>query len=106
MRGQGDLNEQKIRDIAATFTKDDQSTEVDFYDGILRVSVKSTSVDTDFRFAEIETALRPLIPAHIPLVVERAYATWRDLLTPLHDWATLTGVYQDWRAVKSILAEV
>lgn len=105
LRGYGDLNEQKIHDIAAAFTQSSQSVVVDFTDTLLRVRVVASADGEVFHFEEIERALRPLIPAHLALSVERSYQTWRDILAPLTDWQALLTSYENWLAIKSILAE-
>lgn len=94
------LNETLIKEITYTITGSDcivmffGSDEIDnpqYGQGLLRVQVLSPDNNKNYRYEDIQRALRPLVPSHIQLSVIKFFATWGDV----------KGNFADWNAVKT-----
>ena len=103
MRGRGVLDRQKITEVIAAFAAGRTEAEIGFDAGTLRVCVPLRSGDESFFFDSIERALRPLVPAHIALDVERYYSSWAQITAGSADWGALRAAYADWGALRNVI---
>lgn len=101
LRGNGKLNEAKIKSIVNAFTGSDAL--VTFYDSTIFVKVLSPSHGEIYRFPDVERALKPLIPAHLGLSVTRNYATWADVKNNYGSWENVASA-ADWEEIKNWIA--
>lgn len=94
-RGQGKLNEDKIKTIVNAFTGGDAI--VTFEDSTINVKILPPDAGDIYLFPDVERALKPRVPAHIGLSVRRWYSTWADIAKNFADWATVAefGTWQD-----------
>lgn len=105
------LSEKIIRDLTNTitgsdcivmfFSADDLSNP-EVGNSILRIQVLSPENNKDYRYEDIAKAIKPLVPAHIKLVVVKFFATWGDIKVNFTDWNTVKSM-TDWEAVKSYI---
>lgn len=102
LRGQGKLNEAKIKSIVHAFTGGDSI--VTFADSTINVQVLPPNNGEVFLFPDIERSISPRKPAHIGLVVERFYSTWGDIKNQFSSWADLKATKADWKAVYNHIA--
>lgn len=105
------LSESVIKGIANAITGSDcivkffTADELDNPDpgqGLIRVQVLSPDNNKDYRYDDIARALKPLIPAHLKLLVIKYFALWEDVKNNFADWAAVAGM-ADWRAIKSYI---
>lgn len=107
----GKLNEAKIKEITNTIAG--AGCNVTFFDekealnpypgyGTLRVQVLSPDNNKDYRYADIERTLRPLIPGHIRLKVEKYFATWQDVKDTFASWQTVSQM-ASWGSVRQYI---
>lgn len=104
------LNETTIRSIANAisgsdcivkfFGSDDVTNPEEGY-GLLRVQVLSPD-GRNYRYEDIERALKLLIPAHIKLVVIKYFALWDDVKINFADWNTVKS-FSKWVTVKNYI---
>ncbi len=99
LKGQGKLNEAKIKDIVESFTGDPDA-EVTFRNSRIKIRIFPPGNGEIFLFPDVERVLRPLIPVHIGLGVERWYCTWGDIRDNFSDWQAVSGSFTDWNDVK------
>lgn len=97
LRGQGKLNEGKIKTIVKTFTGGDSI--VTFEDSTINVKVLPPNNGETYLFPDVERSIKPRKPAHLGLVVERYYSTWGDIKEQFSSWANVSNVKADWKAV-------
>lgn len=97
LRGQGKLNEGKIKTIVRTFTGGD--CVVTFEDSEIRIRVLPPNNGEVYLFPDVERSIKPRKPAHLGLVVERYYSTWGDVKEQFGSWSNLSYVKADWKAV-------
>ncbi len=102
LNGKGKLNEETIKEIVRSYTGGE--ADVSLTNSILRVQVKPPENGEVYRFEDVERTLRPLVPAHLGLVVERFYSTWGDIKNNFADWEVLSAM-DDWQAVKEYIEE-
>ena len=100
LRGQGQLNEEKIKEIVNSFTGNVDSALVDFTNSVLRVRIMPPQWGEIYNFTEIEKTLRPRVPSHITLTVERFYHTWQDIASSNSNWLAVKENYESWESVK------
>lgn len=95
LRGQGKLNETKIKTIVKTFTGGD--AVVTFENSTLGVKILPPDAGDIYLFPDVERALSPRIPAHIGLIVRRWYCVWADIKQNYTDWTSVSqaGSWQD-----------
>lgn len=105
------LNEGVIKEITNTITGSDCIVTLFGSDepnnpqpgyGLLRVQVLSPDNTKDYRYADIERALKPLVPAHIKLLVVKYFATWGDIKGNYADWNAVMAM-PSWETVKNYL---
>lgn len=104
LRGSGKLNEDKIKTIVRTFTGG--GCIVSFENSTIIVEVAPPEWGEIFLFPDVEKALKPLIPAHLQLSVERYYNTWEDRKNQHTTWNDLKNSYTDWAAVRNKVEEL
>ena len=102
LRGNGKLNEAKIKTIVEAFTGGDAI--VTFEDSTLIVKVLPPNNGEVYRFPDVERALKPLIPAHIGLSVVRHYSTWGDIKNSITSWEAVSNL-SDWDEVRNWIKE-
>lgn len=105
------LNEKKFNEITKTisgsncivtfFTSED-SNNPEPGNGLIKVQVLSPDYSRDYRYKDIERALKPLIPAHIKLLVIRYFATWTDIYKNFTDWAAI-NTSTNWKSIKDFI---
>jgi len=105
------LSENSIRDITNAIAGSDcivtfyGSSELDNPElgyGLLRVQVLSPNNSKDYRYADIDRALAPLVPGHLKLLVVKYFALWVDIRTNYTDWTAVVDM-TDWQAVKNYI---
>lgn len=105
------LNEESIKDIANAITGSDcivtffGSDELDNPQqgfSLLQVQVLSPENNRDYRYEDIVKALRPLVPAHIKLLVVRFFATWEDIGDNFSDWNAVMAK-DSWQAIRDYI---
>lgn len=105
------LNEGSIKEIANTITGSD--CIVTFYagseldnpqvgNGFIRVQVLSPEQNKDYRYEDIYRTLKPMVPAHVKLIVEKYFALWQDIADNFADWGAVYN-QQDWQAIKNYI---
>lgn len=100
LRGQGKLNEQRIKYIVNAFTGGDSI--VNFTGSTILVKILVPANGDIYLFPDVERALNPKIPAHIALQVQRFYSTWADVKTDFASWSTI-GNLTDWKELKNYI---
>lgn len=100
LRSQGKLNERKIESIVDAFTGGD--TIVEFENSTFTVKVLPPNNGGIYLFPDVERALKPLMPAHLNLVVIRFYSTWDDIKLNFASWSSISNL-SDWGAVKNYI---
>jgi hypothetical protein len=105
------LNEGVIKEIANTITGSDcivtfwgadelNNSQPGF--GLLQVQVLSPDNNKDYRYEDIQRALKPLVPGHLKLLVVKYFATWADIKQNFADWATVAAL-GTWNDVKNYI---
>lgn len=101
LRGNGKLNEAKIKSIVDAFTGGDAI--VSFEDSTITVKILPPNNGEVYRFPDVERALKPLIPAHLGLSVVRFYSTWADIKNNYGSWENVASA-TDWNEIKNWIA--
>ncbi len=104
LRGQGKLNSARIKQIAHSFTGD-LDAQVELTGSELRVRILPPNRGEVFRFPDLERALKPLIPAHLNLLVVRFYNTWGDRKAALLNWEEIASAFLSWAEVANEIME-
>ncbi|MEG1867582.1 MAG: putative phage tail protein [Clostridiales bacterium] len=99
LRGTGKLNEDKIKTIVKTFSGG--GCLVSFNNSKITVKISPPEWGEIFLFPDVEKALKPLIPAHLGLSVERYYNTWADRKKQHPTWGDLIAKNLDWATIKN-----
>lgn len=105
------LSEGSIKEIANTITGSD--CIVTFYgadelnnpnagEGFLRIQVLSPELNKDYRYEDIFRTIKPMIPGHIKLLVEKYFALWGEISSNFLDWSQVK-LRADWGAVKNYI---
>lgn len=100
LRGQGKLNEQKIKSVVNAFTGGDAIVTLE--NSVLDVKILPPDNGDIYLFPDVERALRPRVPTHLGLSVRRWYATWGDIKQNFADWATVAA-FGTWNDVKNYI---
>lgn len=101
LRGNGKLNEAKIKSIVDAFTGGDAT--VTFENSTIIVKILPPNNGEIYRFPDVERALKPLIPAHLNLSVIRFYSTWKDIKNNYGSWNMVASA-TDWNEIKNWIA--
>lgn len=104
LRGQGKLNEERIKMVVKAFTGGDAT--VTFDGSVINVKVLPPSIGDVYLFPDVERALLPRIPAHIGLSVQRWYSSWNDIKQNFSSWESLKTDKTDWSEVKNYLPPI
>lgn len=105
------INESVIKGIAnaitgsdciITFFGSDELGNPEPGNSLLRVRVLTPDTTKDYRYGDIERALKNLIPAHIKLAVIRYYALWDDIVSNFNDWESVKNV-GSWRNIRDFI---
>lgn len=99
IRGSGKLNEMKIASIVSTFTGGYNCIAI-FVDSTINIYVLTPTWGEIFIFDDIERALKPLIPAHLGLSINRFYSTWQNIKEQYQNWADMMNRCVDWLEVR------
>jgi DNA-binding transcriptional regulator YiaG len=100
LRGQGKLNESKIKSVVKAFTGGDCT--VTFDGSIITVKILAPAYGDVYLFPDVERSLTPRIPVHIGLKVQRWYASWNDIKENLNDWNEIKSL-SSWKDLKDFL---
>ncbi|SFH21013.1 hypothetical protein SAMN05660649_04254 [Desulfotomaculum arcticum] len=100
LRGQGKLNEAKIKTMVNAFTGGDAI--VTFENSVLNVKILPPNNGDVYLFPDVERALKPQVPTHIGLSVRRWYSTWNDIKQNFADWANVAQS-GTWQVVKNYI---
>ncbi|WP_304542259.1 putative phage tail protein [Desulforamulus aquiferis] len=100
LRGQGKLNESKIKTVVNAFT--DGDAIVTFQNSVLDIKILPPDNGDVYLFPDVERALRPRVPAHLGLSVRRWYSTWNDIKLNFADWSIVAS-YGTWQNVKNYI---
>ena len=87
IRGNGKLNTALINSIVSAFTNGTAESYVE--DSTLYVKIQPPVGNKQYRFTNVEQALKPKVPAHLNLVVTRDYATWGEIKDNFASWETI-----------------
>lgn len=90
-------------DCIVTFFAADEASNPKAGYGLLRVEVLSPSNDINYRYPDIVRALKPLVPAHIDLLVVKFFATWEDVRDNFESWESLSANMTDWKSLKDYI---
>lgn len=101
LRGNGKLNEQKIKSIVDAFTGGEAI--VSFNNSVIVVKILPPNNGEVYRFPDVERALKPLVPAHLGLSVLRYYSTWGDIKNNYADWNTVSQA-ESWQIIRDYIA--
>ncbi|MEG2149094.1 MAG: hypothetical protein RRY24_06695 [Clostridiales bacterium] len=101
LRGIGDVDEVKIKNIVNSFTGAVDSAIVDLTDSNIRIRILPPAWGEIYLFSEIKNALLPRIPAHLSLSVDRYYRTWQDIVNSTLSWSGISTGYSSWADLKS-----
>lgn len=94
IRGKGKLNTEKINSIVGAFTNG--GTAISYIkDSTLYVKVQPPVDSKQYKFSNVEDALKNLVPAHLGLVVTRDYATWGEIKDNFASWETISNL-ENW----------
>lgn len=100
IRGQGKLSEPKIQTIVNAFTGG--TAVVTFSNSILVVKILVPEGGDNYRFEDVERAIKPRLPAHLGISVLRWYASWQDIPANFSNWESLKNL-SNWKAVKEFI---
>lgn len=101
LRGQGKLNEARIKSIVNAFTGGDALAT--FANSTLLVRILAPALGDVYLYPDVERSLKTKIPAHIGLIVQRYYSSWADIKTNYADWNAVASL-NDWKALKYYIA--
>jgi hypothetical protein len=105
------LNELTIKSIANAIAGSDcivkffNATEINNPEigfGLLRVQVLSPDGSKDYRYEDIERALKPLVPGHLKLVVIKYFSRWKDISVNFSDWNAVKS-FSSWGTLKNYI---
>lgn len=105
------LDEQKIKDIANTITGSDCIVEFFSGDeisnpeqgiGLLRVQILSPDGNRDYRYEDIERALKLIVPGHIKLTIVKYFSLWKDVSVNFSDWEAVK-TFSTWRTLQNYI---
>ena len=100
--GRGKLNTALINAIVGAFTNG--GTAISYVENsALYVKIQPPVNNKQYKFTNVENALKPLVPAHLGLVVNRNYATWGEVKDNFASWATVSDL-DNWDELKLYIA--
>jgi hypothetical protein len=99
MRGQGKLNTALINLIVNTFTGGTAQSWFSRSDNTLYVNILPPSNDKNFKFENVVQEIRPRVPAHLGLNIQRVYASWDQIANRCATWNDVNTTYETWQDV-------
>lgn len=66
------------------------------------MQVLSPDTTKDYKYDDIERAIKPLVPSHIKLIVIKYFALWSDIVSNFSNWGSVKTM-NDWQAVKDYI---
>lgn len=102
IRGKGKLNTSLINSIVGSFTNGGTAKSY-IEDSVLHVKVNPPVGDKQYKFPNVEEALRSSVPAHLGLVVTRNYATWNEIAKNFANWNSVREL-ENWDDLKLYVA--
>lgn len=100
IRGQGKLNEDRIKHIVNAFTGGDAL--VSFANSTLLVRILAPALGDVYLYPDVERSLKTKVSAHITLQVQRFYSTWADVKENYTSWADVANL-KDWNTLKNYI---
>lgn len=100
LRGQGKLNEARIKLIVNAFTGGDAL--VSFANSEILVRVLAPDLGDVYLYPDVERSLKTKIPAHVGLTVQRYYSSWSDVKINYASWADVANL-ADWKTLKNYI---
>lgn len=85
IRGRGKLNTHLINSVVGAFTNGG-TAESYIKDSVLYVEINPPIDNKQYKFTNVENALKPLVPSHLGFVVSRNYATWGEIKNNFASW--------------------
>lgn len=101
IRGTGKLNTAMINSIVSAFTNYVAISYIE--DSTLYVKIQAPMDNKQYRFENVEKALKPKLPAHLDLVVTRDYATWGEIKDNYASWSAIAQM-PNWEELKLYVA--
>lgn len=102
IRGRGKLNTALINSIVGAFTNGGNAISY-IEDSALYVKINPPVDNKQYKFTNVENALKPLVPAHLGLVVTRNYATWGEVKDNFYNWESVSNL-ENWDDLKLYIA--
>ena len=97
IRGQGKLNTELINLIVNTFTGGTAKSWVS--NSTLYVEITPPPNDKRYQFEDVNQEIARKTPAHLGLVMKRAYATWGEVYDNYEDWQDVNDSNDTWENV-------
>ena len=97
VRGQGKLNTELINIIVGTFTGGTAKSWV--ANSNLYVEITPPPNDKRYQFDDVHQEIARKTPAHLGLVMKRAYATWGEVYENYDNWQDVYDSNETWRDV-------
>lgn len=102
IRGKGKLNTQLINTIVGAFTNGGTARSY-IKDSVLYVKINPPVDNKQYKYLNVEEALKASVPAHLGLVVSRNYATWGEIKDNFSSWESVYAL-DDWESLKLYIA--
>ena len=102
IRGSGKLNTSTINSIVGSFTNGATAKSY-IEDSVLYVKIFPPEGNKQYKFTNVENALRNKVPAHLGLVVTRNYATWGEISNNFASWKAVAQS-DNWETIKLYVA--
>jgi hypothetical protein len=105
------LNEKTIKEVTniiagadciVTFFSADEHDNPNPGYGVLKIQVLSPDNKKDYRYDDIQRALKNLVPSHIKLIIIKYFSLWDDIRLNYADWNSVATM-ADWSAIKNYL---
>lgn len=101
LRGNGKLNSAMISNIVNAFTGGIADSRLE--NNVLHVRINPPSGNRQFKFANVEAAIKKKLPAHLKLSVTRWYATWGDIKDEFNSWNDIYNM-ENWESLHLYLS--
>ena len=101
VRGNGKLNTAMISNIVNAFTGGKADSRLE--NGVLYVRIAPPAGNREYKFANVENAIKKKCPAHLSLSVTRWYATWGDIKNNFASWSSVAEM-DDWESLNLYIA--
>lgn len=104
IRGKGKLNTALINSIVGAFTNGGTATSY-IKDSVLYVKINPPGESKQYKFSNVEEALRRVVPAHLGLVVTRNYSTWGDIKDQYGSWERISQL-ENWDELRMYVSPI